>query len=302
MEGFIRLRALHGNGRCCSEKAETGSRMAPWAVGKEVQFMSYDLCLTKQAETPYYIENIQTGIYSLEELCFYFYNNICLIDETIINEKLCDWIRDELGLTRLYRQLYGQLEKEESAAFFVLSIFREAGYLTQQEMHEFQDRLMKLEVQSEDMKQKLRADYLVREKLFAKAIGEYRLILARRNPGKLGNQFYAAVWNNLGAAYAGLFQFKQAADCFLEAYGLLQSKENFRKYISALPLYLTEEEYQKKLAELGVDGYLAQKIQEYNAGVCTQPEFCRYMEQVCSQEPETLLAELKEQYCRSAKL
>ena len=60
--------------------------------------MSYDLCLLKQAEKPYYIENIRTGIYSLEELCFYLYHNICLIDDTIMNEGLCDWIRDELGL------------------------------------------------------------------------------------------------------------------------------------------------------------------------------------------------------------
>lgn len=263
--------------------------------------MSYDLCLLKQAEKPYYIENIRTGIYSLEELCFYLYNNICLIDASIINEGLCDWIRDELKLPRLYRQLYEQLEKQESAAFFVLPIFREAGYLSHQEMHEFQDRLTKLEVQSEDMKQKLRADYLVREKMFARAIGEYRRILGHRNPGKLGTQFYAAIWNNLGAAYAGLFQFEQAAECFWESYSLLQTKETFRKYISALPLFLTEEEYQKRLGELRADKYLVQKIQEYNAGVCSQPEFRRELERLCSREPEELVAELKEQYCKSTK-
>lgn len=264
--------------------------------------MSYDLCLLKQAEKPYYIENIRTGIYSLEELCFYLYNNICLIDESIMNERLCDWIRDELKLPRLYRQLYEQLEKQESAVFFVLPIFREAGYLSPQEMHEFQDRLTKLEVQSEDMKQKLRADYLVREKMFARAIGEYRRILGHRNPGKLGTQFYAAIWNNLGAAYAGLFQFEQAAACFWESYSLLQTKETFRKYISALPLFLTEEAYQKRLEELRADKYLVQKIQEYNAGVCSQAEFCQELERLCSREPEELVAELKEQYCRSTKI
>ena len=60
--------------------------------------MGYDLCLQAQAKRPYFIENIRTEIYSLEELCFYLYHNVCLIDETIMNEKLCDWIRDELGL------------------------------------------------------------------------------------------------------------------------------------------------------------------------------------------------------------
>ena len=60
--------------------------------------MGYDLCLLGQAKTPYFIENIRTNIYSLEELCFYLYNNVCLIDDSIINEGLCDWLRDELGL------------------------------------------------------------------------------------------------------------------------------------------------------------------------------------------------------------
>ena len=68
--------------------------------------MSYDLCLLPQAKKPYYIENIRMNIYSLEELCFYLYNNACLIDESLLNERLLDWLRDELGLTRLYRQLY----------------------------------------------------------------------------------------------------------------------------------------------------------------------------------------------------
>ena len=271
-------------------------------IQKEVCFMSYDLCLTKQAQKPYYIESIRTGIYSLEELCFYLYNNSCLIDETIMNEQLCDWIRDELGLARLYRQLYEQLEKKDGAAFFVLPIFREAGYLTHQEMREFQEKLAKLEVQSEDMKQKLRGDYLVKEKMFARAVWEYRQILKRKNPGKLGVQFYAAVWNNLGAAYAGLFQFKDAAECFLESYGLMKTKETLRKYVSALPLYLSEEAYQEKLKELRSDPYLTQKIQEYNAKICTQPRFQAEIERMRSRDQGEILAEMKEQYCRSTKI
>ena len=264
--------------------------------------MSYDLCLRKQAEKPYYIESIRTGIYSLEELCFYLYHNICLIDETIMNEGLCDWIRDELGLTRLYRQLYAQLEKKESAVFFIMPIFREAGYLSQQELREFQERLTKLEVQSEDMKQKLIRDYLVKEQMFARAVWEYDQMLERRNPGKLGTQFYAAVWNNLGCAYAGLFQFEQAAKCYWESYSLMKTKETFRKYVSALPLFLSEEEYRERLEKLQADTYLVQKIQEYNAKVLSKEEFRREMQRTLDGSTQMLIKDLKEQYCRSTKL
>ena len=48
----------------------------------------YILCQVKRAKLPYYIENISTNIYSIEELCFYFYHNIYLLDSTILNEEL----------------------------------------------------------------------------------------------------------------------------------------------------------------------------------------------------------------------
>ena len=72
----------------------------------------YVLCQIKKAKNPYYIESISTNIYSIEELCYYLQQNIYLIDNTIINEKLCDWIRDALGLDKLYRKLYKQLDKD----------------------------------------------------------------------------------------------------------------------------------------------------------------------------------------------
>ncbi len=261
--------------------------------------MSYDLCLMEQAKHPYYIESIRTDIYSLEELCFYFYNYIYLIDESILNEKLCDWIRDELHLPRLYQLLYEQLDEMESAAGFVLPIFREAGYLTGREILRYQEELENLEVQPEEMKRKLRGDSLVKEGMYARAVLEYRRILREKNPGRLENQFYAAVWSNLGSAYAGLFQFEDASKCFWESYQLQNSRETFRKYISALPLFLSKEAYQARLKELQTDPDLVHTIQEYNAKLCQKPEYLNYAARIKSLPREEVIGELKEQYERN---
>ena len=93
----------------------------------------YHLCQVKKARHPYFIESISTNIFTIEELCFYLEKNIYLLDQTIINEKLLDWIRDELGLVRLYRKLYEQLENEETIGNFILPIFKEIGYLSHDE-------------------------------------------------------------------------------------------------------------------------------------------------------------------------
>ena len=63
----------------------------------------YILCQTERAEAPYFIENISMNIYSLEELCYYLDHNLYLIDQTILNEGLCNWIQEELKLSVNFR-------------------------------------------------------------------------------------------------------------------------------------------------------------------------------------------------------
>ena len=262
--------------------------------------MSFDLCQIKRAQKPYFIESIRTNIFSAEELCFYLRENLYLIDRSIVNEVLCDWIRDELGLKKLYRQLYDQLEKSGSITQFIMLIFREVGYLDPEQMRLGQEELGKLEVQPEDTRAKLKADYLVKCGMYSSAVHEYQKVLERMTPGSLGTQFYASVWNNLGCARARMFLFRDAADCFLRAWKLVRTKETMRRYVSVLPLFLSEEEYGEKLRDLGADAYLITRIQKYNAHLGEE-----YMEKYggrgAPEDIPAVLAELKEEYRRGAK-
>ena len=72
----------------------------------------YILCQTKKARSPYFIQNISTNIYTLEELCYYLYHNIYLVDQTIINEALCSWIAQELELPSAPKQFIQYLEED----------------------------------------------------------------------------------------------------------------------------------------------------------------------------------------------
>ena len=67
--------------------------------------MSFDLCSTKIAERPFYIGSIGTRIYSLEELCFFLYHNLCLIDDNVASMALVEWVREDLGLKNLAKKL-----------------------------------------------------------------------------------------------------------------------------------------------------------------------------------------------------
>ena len=96
----------------------------------------YILCQVKRAKNPYYISNISTNIYSIEELCYYLYHNIYLLDETIINEQLLVWMKEELHLRRLYQRLYVLLEEKKNIGEFILPIFKEINYLSHDQFRE----------------------------------------------------------------------------------------------------------------------------------------------------------------------
>ena len=260
--------------------------------------MSFDLCQVRTASRPYYIETIGTGIWSIEELCYHLYENIYLVDSSIMNEKLCDWIRDELGLKRLYRILFDQLGKGDAAAF-ITPIFREIGYLNQEQTRLYLEKIGRLEVQPEDMKQKLKGDYLVRCGMFSNAAAEYRHILDRQAPGNLGSTFYAEVWNNQGCAYARMFRFEDAAECFLNAWQLSHTRNMLRSYVSVLPLFLPEDAYKEKLRELGADGMVISKIQEYNLKVANAAAIEGERSQRPDETVHSLLNRYKEEYRRS---
>ncbi|MDO5425879.1 MAG: hypothetical protein Q4F41_19435 [Eubacteriales bacterium] len=261
----------------------------------------YHLCQVRKAVHPYYIESISTNIFTIEELCFYLQKNIYLIDETIMNERLCDWLRDELGLVRLYRKLYEQLERHESVGNFILPIFKEIGYLSHEEFKELQEQIAEIEVQPEDLRKKMKADYLVEYQMYANAIHEYYKILKNRGPGSMGVQFYASILNNMAGAYARLFLFEEAADCLWQSYGMVRSNEVYRKYLTALALYLNPEDYQEKLKELRVPEVQQKKIQETIRSLreeAHESEKANWFKEAGMQEA---LAEMKEIYHKSTR-
>ena len=149
----------------------------------------YILCQVKRADMPYYIENISTNIYSIEELCYYFYHNIYLLDETIINEHLCDWLRKELGLEKLYRRLYKILEEEQGTAECILAVFKEINYLSHREFKKLNEALALLQRQPAVQREKKKGDYLVENRMYVTALRIYENALKKKDKEGIGQQF-----------------------------------------------------------------------------------------------------------------
>ena len=93
------------------------------------------------------ITRVHIRIYTIEELCYYICNNLYLIDYTLMNRQLCEWIREELHMWELADQLLGQMEKNCTAEQFVLTILEKSNVYSPGEINKVQNMLEKLQNQ-----------------------------------------------------------------------------------------------------------------------------------------------------------
>ena len=213
----------------------------------------YILCQTQKAEIPYYIENISTNVQSLEELCYYFYHNLYLIDESILNERLCRWFQEELNLPKLAAKLRPLFIRNFSIEEFLYPVFKEINYLTYEEMKSLNIQIQKLAEESPLLRAKCKGDALVENGMYVQAIQVYQKRLEEDGLEEVREGFTETIYHNLGCAYSYLFQMEKAVDCFRKAYEGSRSKEALEAYLLAFGVTKTPEEYQNLVRRLDVE-------------------------------------------------
>jgi tetratricopeptide (TPR) repeat protein len=221
----------------------------------------YRLCRVDMAEKPYYIENIGINIFSLEELCYYIVNDTALLDETIMNKTLTEWLSTELKLVQLSQTLDKLLSEGCSMADFAVPILREDGYLSYNELQNFRALLVKLGEESREIRLKKKADALVKCDKLSGAIAVYRKVLEL--PGlHVKDSFIAVLYHNMGVAYIRLLQYREALECFEKALKLAYTRPYLKAYLLAFALCKPKEKYEAKLEELGVDEKTKKEVEE----------------------------------------
>jgi tetratricopeptide (TPR) repeat protein len=191
------------------------------------------LCYSKKANRPYYIKNMNLNLYTIEELCYYLYNNIYLIDENVINDDLIKWIDKELELTDLSEALSNNRGSIKKIMMIILDY---TGYVSNEDMEETGKLLTKIDGQSSIEKRMARATHLLQCKKYVEAILEYK-ILYELDDGNLREELL----NNMGVSYAGMFLFNEAAKCFKEAYELSRNQVIYKHLLYAVAMSPKEE-------------------------------------------------------------
>ena len=224
------------------------------------------LCHKKKARHPYEISRIHCRIYTLEELCYYLCNHLYLIDYTIMNQQLCDWLSEELELHELSANLKQSIEQNGSAEQFAVTILSYSSIYTTAELNHIQSVLNQLKNQKPIEKQKYKADNLLESGAVKQAILIYQSIVHGEMDDSVDRKFYGRVYGCLGAAYGRLFLYEEAAKMYEAAFQICEEETMLKAYIYACRQYMSKEEYkmllQKSQVFQGVELCLQEEIAE----------------------------------------
>ncbi len=154
------------------------------------------LC-TMHTEKPYYIKEINKNIYSIEELSYYLFNYLYLIDDQFFSEGLIDYIENELKQPHIASGIR-QINANKGALGEKISfLIKNAGYYTEREAEKLENHLVMLSSKTAAERIKAKADILMETDKYNMAINYYNSILSKSINTDLPERFYGDVYNNL---------------------------------------------------------------------------------------------------------
>lgn len=245
--------------------------------------MKASLCIGEYCENPYNIESLELKVYCMEELSYCLKENAFLLDLSLMNDKLVDWIGEECRVRDLAKQLYPMVHKQGSLSVFVVTILQYVGMYDPEEISQVEQVLKQGAGLSNMEKRKSQIDYMVEKRKYAAAIRGYDLLLETwSNLEKEGKELpagkvRAAILHNKGVALTGLMLYDKAAYYFREAWQTDPDREHLDAYLAAKRMELPEDEYVAFAAQ-NPENYtesleLEKRIEQFEREWEQQPEY-----------------------------
>jgi tetratricopeptide (TPR) repeat protein len=221
------------------------------------------LCSGVRAQRPYCFTSGGIRIYSIEELCYYLYNHIYLIDEITLNEELFDWINSELNLPDRADKLK-QLKKQKADLKTIITVILcSADYYTENEIKgilKLLDDILKMPLVK---RRCLKAAELLKNDNYKEAAEEYEIIIHSKEAVDLTPEEYGDIYHNLAVAKTHITGMKEASHLFLEAYERNHRDVSLQQYLYSLLLMGDFTEFQKKIEQFQVSESLQKSVSEF---------------------------------------
>lgn len=217
------------------------------------------LCSGARAKKPYCFSSSGIRIYSIEELCYYLFNYIYMIDEITFNDELYDWIETELILSDRADKLRVLKRQKADLKTIITVILCSADYYTESEIKSILKQLDDILRKPVIERRCIKAASLLKNGNYKEAAKEYEIIIHSSEASELSPEKYGDIFHNLGVAKAHITGVKEASHLFLEAYKRNNNDESLKQYLYTLLLMGDMTEFENKAGQFQV----SESIQEY---------------------------------------
>lgn len=213
------------------------------------------LCQVPRAKQPFYAEDIDLKLYSIEELCYFMQGHLALLSPDFFSPAMTDWLGGELHLHRLAETLEKQRAGGAGLENLILPVFQEIGWLSPAGKNTLSEKIRAMEALPEEVRMKQKGDVLAGYEKYTRAVRCYQKALKLSEGGEhsTGGQFRGTVYYNAGAVFARLFQMEEACECMKKAFDLLQSSAARNGYLFCVRLKDGEKVFLQKCRELGTE-------------------------------------------------
>lgn len=191
--------------------------------------MSLIVCRQEQVTCPYYVEGLDIHISSSPELCYVLYQNPLLAMGGLVNDNLIRFIGEELDLPFLAGRLEKWIKGGEDPDEMIYMILSEFDYYTSKEIGRLRQRIGLYRKMSPAEFAKETADYYFSLRQYGSAVLYYEKILEDWRMKSLNDEFTARIWNNIGAAYAGIFWFDKAVSAYEMSYNFKKDPKTLKR-------------------------------------------------------------------------
>lgn len=220
------------------------------------------LCKGELAKEPYTIPVTEVPVYSLEELCYYIYNNIYSVTEEFFDEKLPVWIRDQVGSDSLAKKMKLLVERHNDLKDLVVTLLCSCDYYKEDEVVKLVEVMDKIANLPPHEKNKIKADNYLHAGKYGKSLLEYKKLLYGSMAEKFSTEEYGDLLHNQAIALFHVSSFGEAARGFKEAYARNHKEQTLNQYLYALLINGQDEEFVREGTSYGKSPEELDKLKE----------------------------------------
>lgn len=222
--------------------------------------MSSIFLCSHQSDEPFYIEELNINIYSIEEMAYYLYNNVYFINGDFFDDNLVNHIRNVWKMEQLAQEIEKHIRMRDGYAECMLSILRLSAYYNEEELGEIEFLLSVIGDKSVAERKILRAEKFMECKKYNSASKIYRSILDSVRKNNVSDEDMAKVWYNMGIIDAHRFMYDCAAQNFERSEELYKSEQTEEKFIQSCVLGKLERRIERFSAKYNISDEIVERI------------------------------------------